>query len=267
MPAGDSAESCVHSLSGSVPPVIAPAEAVGLGRSWRPSRRSSRRCRRTRSRRRRRRSCSQHSSGAPQAAPFAFSAAQCPPTSRRSPTCSRAPRCKTSCTPWRRTTYAPHDAVVAARQVPAPSQVLAGVYVEPSARFADAGGAGRPLAARAGAVALAVEAAARSRVLRTFVVGIGAGRDRHGRGRWSGRSWRSSRRWQPPPHASIAADAVDAEVAGAFVGRDAARAVRLLPARRCPSQSRSCSARSRCSKRTSSCTSSRCTRSCRTTRW
>ena len=92
VPAATTPRPAVHSLSGLVPADDRAAEAVGLGRSWRPSRRNSRR----------RSGFAADAVHAGIARALVGRAAggvrslspscSCPPTSRRSPTCSRAPR-------------------------------------------------------------------------------------------------------------------------------------------------------------------------------
>jgi len=73
----------------------------------------------------------EHSSGAPQPAPFAFSVTQLPADEQKYPDAQSRAEVQDVLHAEVPHTYGLHWLVVAAWQVPAPSQFRAGVYVEP----------------------------------------------------------------------------------------------------------------------------------------
>jgi len=73
----------------------------------------------------------EHSSGAPQAAPFAFTVVQLPADEQKKPDVQSRTEVHDVLHAEVPHTYEPHDSVVAALHVPAPLQVRASVWVEP----------------------------------------------------------------------------------------------------------------------------------------
>ena len=126
----DSAESCVHSLSGSVPPMIARqrplAWAVFAAEQAKqpPVQADSQQTPSMQE-------LLEHSSGAAQAAPFAFTVVQLPADEQKKPDVQSSAEAQDVLHAEVPHTYGLHASVVAAWQVPDPLQVLASVCVEP----------------------------------------------------------------------------------------------------------------------------------------